>query len=534
MKKVAIAVVLGIILSWLFYPIEKVEKKEPPLTVWKVDKFVDVPPKRMGVVNQEKNVSIVNKKPTVSVFGFIVATVGETLKFNSDAKDEDGNITAYLWREGEKILGSTDKLTFISATEGEHTITLRVTDNLGAKSEDSIIIDVYAKADKTEYSKHRSCGCQSRTYTYYNSEGNISKVIGQSDKNGIDIEKYKYDEDGHLIEKHHLNYYEKGKIESDITTLYNKFGNQIERFGKDTDYSVEGDTSPLVPMYKKLIYDEENRLVQEISKKNGLVNGIENRVYNKRGNVEKEIYERYENGVLLKKDEYKKSYDANGNQIKYTQIEIFADGTSKLNSVEESTYNSENKLLTQQSDNDGDGTIDSSYLYEYDSENRVTKKEYTNSEKEVRINSYEYDSSGNKISERRENGVDENSLTLYDYNEQGKMYLSKIDSDGDGDFESITTNFYNKNGVKIKERKEENGVLKEEILYRDDGRFKESIRKDTYKKYIVDEESGKVLSLIESHYGKEMRTDYIYDDSGKLIKKVDENGEVLYSVEFKN
>ena len=105
---------------------------------------------------------------------------------------------------------------------------------------------------------------------------------------------------------------------SDVTTVYDKFGNQIERFGKDTDYSIEGEDSSLVPIYKKSVYDEENRLVHKISKNNGLIDAIENRVYNKRGDVEKETYERYKDGVLLNKDEYQKSYDSNGNQIKYT------------------------------------------------------------------------------------------------------------------------------------------------------------------------------------------------------------------------
>ena len=175
MKKVAVVVFLGMVLSWIFYPSEKIEKKELPLTVWKIDKIVAA--KKIIVVNKEQNISIVNKKPTVSAYGFTIASVGDTIIFHSKAKDEDGNITAYLWKEGEKILGSKSELSFIFAKEGEHTLTLRVTDNLGAIAKSSVVVDVYAEADKKVYYKHRGCGCQSKTYTYYNSEGNISQLI---------------------------------------------------------------------------------------------------------------------------------------------------------------------------------------------------------------------------------------------------------------------------------------------------------------------------------------------------------------------
>ena len=172
-------------------------------------------------------------------------------------------------------------------------------------------------------------------------------------------------------------------------------------------------------------------------------------------------------------------------------------------------------------------------MYEYDSENRVTKNQYTNNEKKVTINSYEYDSRGNKISERSENSVDESTLTLYAYNEKGERYLTKRDSDGDGNFERITTNSYNQSGVKIQERIEEDGIITSEIFYTDNGKFKESRTANSLRKYIYDE-NGNKLSLIQKYSGIDTRTDYIYNDSGELIKEVDENGEVLYSVEFKN
>ncbi|MCK4442144.1 MAG: hypothetical protein KAU90_09045, partial [Sulfurovaceae bacterium] len=404
--------------------------------------------------------------------------------------------------------------------------TLMVTDNLGGKTEANISIDVYAQPDKMEYEQYIGCRCKSKTYTYYNSDGNISKIISQTHKDGTDIQRYKYDEDGHLIEEYHLNYANKGKIFIELTTIYDEFGNPIKEFAKKGDYSLE-DGFFLVSITNKLNYDEKNRLIQNISKENGLVDRIENNIYNNGEGIEKKTVEYYKNEVLSERYEYQTEYDTNGNKIKSTNIESDANGIIHINSIEEATYNSENKLLSKEYDDNRDGIIDSWYLCEYDSEGRVTKNQYTYDSKEVTTIFYEYDNNGNKISERREDSLDENMFRLYSYNEKGEIYLSKIDNDGDGNFEEIITNVYNDSGIKIEEKVEKDGIIKSERFYTDDGKLKERrINNNLLIKYIYDD-NGKTMALIQTYFGKEIRTDYIYDDSGRLIQKVDENGKIL-------
>jgi thermitase len=58
-----------------------------------------------------------------------------------ESSDSDGTIVSYVWREGSTVLASGAAAT-IAFTVGTHTITLEVTDNLGATGTDTVLVTV--------------------------------------------------------------------------------------------------------------------------------------------------------------------------------------------------------------------------------------------------------------------------------------------------------------------------------------------------------------------------------------------------------
>ena len=66
----------------------------------------------------------------------------------SESNDSDGNITAYSWSEDGTELATGVNPTVSDLTEGEHIITLTVTDDDGATATDTVIIDV-VRGDNT-------------------------------------------------------------------------------------------------------------------------------------------------------------------------------------------------------------------------------------------------------------------------------------------------------------------------------------------------------------------------------------------------
>src|SRR6185436_10947135 len=54
-----------------------------------------------------------------------------------ESSDTDGTIVSYVWREGSSVLAS-GVAPAIAFTVGTHTVTLQVTDNLGATGTDTV------------------------------------------------------------------------------------------------------------------------------------------------------------------------------------------------------------------------------------------------------------------------------------------------------------------------------------------------------------------------------------------------------------
>jgi len=85
---------------------------------------------------------IPNKAPQVDAGKNQDIIVGVLHTFVGDAMDTDGRIIAYEWCEDNKIISTSYVLNYIPKTKGEHTLVFSAIDNDGAKSSDSIIINV--------------------------------------------------------------------------------------------------------------------------------------------------------------------------------------------------------------------------------------------------------------------------------------------------------------------------------------------------------------------------------------------------------
>jgi PKD repeat protein len=85
-----------------------------------------------------------NEAPTVTIDGEENQTVevNETLELNATASDSDGNITAYRWTEGNTTLSTASSLEYNATREGNYTITVTVTDDVGKTASDSVNITV--------------------------------------------------------------------------------------------------------------------------------------------------------------------------------------------------------------------------------------------------------------------------------------------------------------------------------------------------------------------------------------------------------
>ena len=90
--------------------------------------------------SQSNSVTVVNTPPVAS---FTSACSGVTCTFNGSASaDSDGTIASYAWDLGDGATSSGPIVSHIYATAGTYTITLTVTDNLGATGVQSTSVTV--------------------------------------------------------------------------------------------------------------------------------------------------------------------------------------------------------------------------------------------------------------------------------------------------------------------------------------------------------------------------------------------------------
>ena len=529
MKKILGMFLIVIMFFGLFYFFKQEEKKViqevvQSKKVWKV-----VEPKvKTPIIHKDKNSSLPNKKPTVIVYGFTIMSVGDVITLHSKAKDEDGKIVSYLWQEEGKILGAKPELPLMLSKEGKHTITLRVTDNLGAMAKSGITIDVFAPYDKKVFYKHRNCHCIGLIYSYYNDEGNLTKEITDN-KEGIVIKEFTYNDKGELLSMHYKNYYDETNLLKNSTTLYDKFGHEIEEFGKKKDYGVEEEKS--VSFHNRQKYNEKGEMIESSMELDGILESAEKHTYDKNGN-KSDVYENYKDGLLESKNINLSSYDENGNLLSKTNQEYDVESeTTTVSYREERRYNDAKQILEKRLDNDGNGEIDEYTYYQYDDANRLLEERYKpDNVSSESITSYTYSTEGLLLQKERKKEEKIENIKHYTYNSNGQETSNSTDSDGDGLIDYAYKTLYDSEGNRIREESYNNGLLSDSNTYNSEGKVVESNRNGYSIKLIYDEETG-VLNhrVLEESSGQMSIKDY--DDSGELIKEVDENGEVYYDVD---
>ncbi len=469
-------------------------------------------------------------KPTVWIDGFAIMSIGDVVTFHSEARDEDGNISSYLWKEEGKILGIKPDLPLMLSTEGEHTITLRVTDNLGAMAKSSIDIEVVAPYDKKVFYKSRNCHCKSLTYSYYNDDGNLTKEI-TDDKRGRSIKEFTYSDEGKLLSMHYKNYYDESHLIKETTILYDKFGYEIERFGKDKEYD-ELDNEKFVSFHKRYKYNEKGKLIESSMEDNGVLKEVEKQVYDKNGKEHSFINEYYTEGLLTSKSISLYSYDENGNLLSTINQKYNAEsGITTVSDKKEYRYNDAQKVLEKKVDNDGDGEIDEYTYYAYDDANRLLEERYkSNDESSERLTSYTYSTEGLLLHEETKSEDKIEAIKHYTYNSNGQETSSSSDYDGDGLIDYASKTFYDSEGNRIREESYDDGVLSSFNIYNSKGKRVENNQINYNIKYIYDDETGVLKrQILEESTGQMSIKDY--DDKGELIKEVDENGKVFYAVD---
>ncbi len=89
-------------------------------------------------------ISSTNKAPTANAGADTSVQVNTPVALTATATDIDGTITRYVWKEDNITLATTAVFDYTPKTEGEHTLTLTVTDNEGTTATDQVIVTATA------------------------------------------------------------------------------------------------------------------------------------------------------------------------------------------------------------------------------------------------------------------------------------------------------------------------------------------------------------------------------------------------------
>jgi antitoxin component YwqK of YwqJK toxin-antitoxin module len=131
-----------------------------------------------------------------------------------------------------------------------------------------------------------------------------------------------------------------------------------------------------------------------------------------------------------------------------------------LGCIIESQYDDADNLLKMLVKN-LDGKVNETFLYEYDSSNRLTREEYQHGTASD-VKTYEYDETGRTSSIVSEyNGV-VTCRETYEYDENGNLKKQLNDYNTTA---TVTTRSYDEHGNVIEERKEENGKCLDRVCY---------------------------------------------------------------------
>jgi len=392
----------------------------------------------------------------------------------------------------------------------------------------------------------------STIYQYYNKNGNLSKEIEQESDGYTYITKYKYYKDSKsLYSRHYILYNETKEIINNDIIYYNKLGKVIEGIEKIFDY----ENKEMKLYYHKYTYDKNNNLIKEISKKNGSIQYNISYEYNNMGKETLYLEERYDDDILLSIKEHQTLFDTQGNEIKKITKITDSDGIERISYIKENHYNNGKLLSSMEEEYDNNNELvyknsiiyndfgnmieehylDEDYYYIYNEKNQITQeiREFKDSIKV--ITSYTYDSKYRLIEENIENYSNGyKSTIIYGYDKNDNKIFEEI-QDNEKDTISNTYWEYNEDEklISFKEVENDNIMLYKKYNEREDiieiKMFDLSGLEENIK-FIYNEDTHKLQTKINSN-GK--RIDYFYNKDGELIKKIDENGNILYSLEEK-
>jgi hypothetical protein len=92
-----------------------------------------------------------NQAPTADAGVDKSVMINNSITLIGIGTDSDGTIKSYEWKEGDKVLASTSSFSYKPKVFGKYTLTLKVTDDKGAVTSDSIVINAHGSIMNSSY-----------------------------------------------------------------------------------------------------------------------------------------------------------------------------------------------------------------------------------------------------------------------------------------------------------------------------------------------------------------------------------------------
>jgi len=162
------------------------------------------------------------------------------------------------------------------------------------------------------------------------------------------------------------------------------------------------------------------------------------------------------------------TYDANGNPIKR---ENDSGNNGTIDHIWTITYDANGNPTKMEQDSGNNGTIDAAWTYTYDANGNLTKREEDKDNNGTidEVDTYTYDANGNrtKREEDEDNSGSIDRVETYTYDANGKLTKEERDSNNNGTIDSVTTYAYDANGNLTKEEDDwsNNGTINSVTTY---------------------------------------------------------------------
>ena len=90
-----------------------------------------------------------NKAPVANAGVDQTTILFKSIGIVGNGTDSDGKVIDYEWRENLQLISGLKDFTYLPTSEGNHTLTLTVLDDDGARGQDSMVVIVAAEANTT-------------------------------------------------------------------------------------------------------------------------------------------------------------------------------------------------------------------------------------------------------------------------------------------------------------------------------------------------------------------------------------------------